>query len=395
LSVLVSDGNQRSTLAVVRSLGKAGIPVTVGESANASLAGSSRYCRRRLHYPSPEVDAEGFLACLRQELSGRDYKFLLPMTDVAMQVVSAARESLAPFVALPFPDSSRVRQVQDKGEVMRLARSVGIECPKTFMVDEGLSLDEIARTVSYPVVIKPRFSRFLKDERWAVGTVQYANDPAVLIAQYHRSNDLIPRPMIQERIQGEGRGVFLLLWKGELKAAFCHRRLREKPPWGGVSVYCESIPADQGLIEQSAALLQAIGWQGVAMVEYKVDPRDGQAKLMEVNGRFWGSLQLAIDAGIDFPLMLYRLALGDEVAPKFDYRAGVKSRWLLGDLDHLFIRLFRHGPPGVRPANEKSKLRSMLNFMKFYEPNLQYEVQRMDDFSPAWFEFRKYVLGHF
>lgn len=395
MSVLVSDGNQRSTLAVVRSLGQAGIPVTVGESANTSLAGSSRHCHKRLRYPSPEVDAEGFLACIRQELSARTYKLLLPMTDVAMQVLSAARESLAPFTALPFPDSSRVRLVQDKSEVLRLARSVGIACPKTFMVDEGANLDEIARTVSYPAVIKPRFSRFLKDERWAVGTVQYANDPATLIAQYHRLNDLIPRPMIQERIQGEGRGVFLLLWKGELKAAFCHRRLREKPPWGGVSVYCESIPADQGLIEQSAALLRAIGWQGVAMVEFKVDPRDGQARLMEVNGRFWGSLQLAIDAGIDFPLMLYRLALGDEVAPKFDYRTGIKSRWLLGDLDHLFIRLFRHGPPGVRPADEKSKLRCVLNFMKFYEPNLRYEVQRMDDLSPAWFEFRKYVLGHF
>jgi hypothetical protein len=83
------------------------------------------------------------------------------------------------------------------------------------------------------------------------------------------------------------------------------------------------------------------------------------------------------------------------VAPKFDYRAGVKSRWLLGDLDHLFIRLFRHGPPGVRPADEKSKLCCVLDFMKFYEPNLRYEVQRLDDLSPAWFEFRKYVLGHF
>jgi len=126
------------------------------------------------------------------------------------------------------------------------------------------------------------------------------------------------------------------------------------------------------------------------MVEFKLDRRDGQAKLMEVNGRFWGSLQLAIDSGLNFPLLLYRLATGENVPAQLVYKAGVKSRWFLGDLDHLLIRLSSpYGVDGLHHA-EVSKLRACLNFLKFYEPNLRYEVTRLDDPRPGWFEVKSY-----
>jgi hypothetical protein len=196
---------------------------------------------------------------------------------------------------------------------------------------------------------------------------------------------------VQEKVEGEGRGVFLLLWDGEVKAAFCHRRLREKPPWGGVSVLSESLPLDEELVGRSAALLRKLGWQGVAMVEYKLDARDARAKLMEVNGRFWGSLQLAIDAGMDFPLLLYRLATGEDVPAQRNYRAGVKSRWLLGDLDHLWIRLRHAQGPNGAPLGGGSRLRACLDFLKLAERGQRYDVMRAEDFGPAWFELKGYV----
>jgi predicted ATP-grasp superfamily ATP-dependent carboligase len=197
---------------------------------------------------------------------------------------------------------------------------------------------------------------------------------------------------VQELVPGEGRGVFLLLWDGELKGAFFHRRVREKPPSGGVSVLCESLPLDERLLEQSLRLLKAIQWQGIAMVEYKLDRRDNSAKLMEINGRFWGSLQLAIEAGINYPLMLYRLAIGEKVAPQLSYRSGVKSRWLLGDLDHLMMRL-KHSENSS--GDGSSRLRACLKFLKLYEKDMHYEVFKLDDPRPGWVETRHYLREAF
>ena len=391
MAVLLTDGNQRSTLAVVRALGSAGISVTVGESSRTSLAGCSRHCGKTIWYPSPREEREAFLQALEGELRAGGYKVLIPMTDITLQVISAARGSVLPLVHLPFPDDSHVAAVQDKRRVILQAKEMGIPCPETYFVQEGKGLEGLARQVHFPVVIKPRFSHYYRNGEWVSGAVQYATSVEMLIDAYSRIHQEIPFPLVQEKLQGEGRGVFLLIWNGELKAAFCHRRLREKPPWGGVSVYCESLPLDEAMVEKSFALLKALGWHGVAMVEFKVDPRDGLPKLMEINGRFWGSLQLAIDAGMNFPLLLYRLAMGEKVAPQFDYQVGVKSRWLLGDLDHLWIRLKHSRALNGAPMVGPSRFRTLLNFMKFFEPGLRYEVLRRDDPAPGWYELKTYL----
>jgi len=336
-------------------------------------------------------DGKTFLGFLQNELRAHPHEVLIPMTDVTLQLISAARQSFLPLVNLPFPDEAHVGLVQDKRQVILQALQLGISCPETHMFRESEKVTDLARQVRFPVVLKPRFSRFFRDGNWVSGRVEFADSPETLISTYHRMHALIPFPLVQERLEGEGRGVFLLIWNGELKAAFCHRRLREKPPWGGVSVYCESLPLEMGQVEKSFDLLKALGWQGVAMVEYKTDRRDGQSKLMEVNGRFWGSLQLAIDAGMNFPLLLYRLAAGEEVAPQFEYKAGVKSRWLLGDLDHLWIRFKRSRIINGLPYSGPSRLRTLLSFLKFYERDLRYEVLRLDDPAPGWHEIKSYL----
>jgi len=114
VSVLVTDGNQRSTLAVVRALGRSGVQVTVGETRLASLAGASKFCAKRVCYPSPTEEPEQFLSFLREELRRGPYKVLLPMTDITMQSVTSAQDSFMPLAHVPFPGQSQVTQVQDK-----------------------------------------------------------------------------------------------------------------------------------------------------------------------------------------------------------------------------------------------------------------------------------------
>jgi hypothetical protein len=149
--------------------------------------------------------------------------------------------------------------------------------------------------------------------------------------------------ILQQRIVGPGTGIFLLLWDGRVRAVFAHRRLREKPPAGGVSVYRESIVADPALVERSRRLLARLHWQGVAMVEFKIDAFTGTPYLMEINGRFWGSLQLAIDAGIDLdgrrsqPLVVGRCRsrARDVPAKRSRERAPTGSPGAMGDTRRL------------------------------------------------------------
>lgn len=391
MSLLVTDGDQRSALAVVRALGRAGISVTVGADCSPCLAARSRYCSASLSYPSPLSDPDGFRQFLTEQIESQRFEMLLPMTDVTMRLFAEIPESLRTSSGMPIPEGEKVRLSQDKCYMAEKAREVGIASPQTWIVGDPHEIQALAEILPYPVVIKPRFSWFLTDSGWRKGAVEFAKNSSELILKWQRIHDCIPNPLIQEKIEGEGRGTFLLLWDGQVKAAFSHRRLREKPPWGGISVLSESVPLDRELLQKSADLLNSIGWQGVAMVEFKIDHRDQQPKFMEVNGRFWGSLQLAIDAGVNFPLLLYRLTRGEKVEASFDFKTGVRNRWFLGDLDHLLISLTHsHGPDGL-PLGQGNRLKTLWHFLEFLGPGLHYEVMRFGDTGPGWYELRKYV----
>ena len=161
---------------------------------------------------------------------------------------------------------------------------------------------------------------------------------ADFLAAYASVHALDPRPIVQECLPpgGEALGVAVLMnFASEPRASFAYRRLREYPIAGGPSTLRESIWNPE-LRETAESLLSLLGWVGVAMVEFKVDPRDGRPKLLEVNPRFWGSLHHAIACGVDFPFLLYSLAMEGDVARVDEYQVGGRSRSLLhGDLLHF------------------------------------------------------------
>jgi len=384
--VLVTDGNQRSALAVVRALGAAGIPLVIGETEDHSLAGSSRYCAARVVYPSPLDSPQAFREWLLEQAASRRYGMLLPVTDITVQIATAAREELQQHVALPLPTSAQVELSQDKRALLPLANEAVLMTPRTWLRQPAEPLEQFAARLQFPVIVKPRFSKRWRDGAWRSGATRYVEDATQFVSAYRECEQVDPEPLVQEQISGGGIGVFLLLWNGELRASFCHRRVREKPPSGGVSVLCESVAPDTELIAASTRLLQRIGWQGVAMVEFKRDARTGVAKLMEINARFWGSLQLAIDAGVNFPLLLHRVAMGKSIPSPLPYRVGLRSRWLLGDLDHLLIRLRARDSLRL----EGSRWSACVPFFAWNE-NTRQEVLRRDDAAPGYFELKQYA----
>jgi predicted ATP-grasp superfamily ATP-dependent carboligase len=329
--VFVTDGHWRKTLAVVRSLGKRGLAVTVGESSRVATALFSKYCSRRVVYPSVRRHPEAFLAFLRQELEEGRYDLVIPMEEETLLLLAQHREEFAPVARFPMPPYQAIARARDKGWLLRHASQQGIPIPRTSWVEDVTDLDAIKDSISPPWVIKPRVS----SGSYGIAYVERGED---LPEAYRKVHNRFPFPLIQERIppEGEAFGVSALLDHGNhVKASFVHRRLREYPITGGPSTLRESISHPR-IEELGIRLLQSLDWYGVAMVEFKVDPRDNQPKLMELNPRFWGSLALAINAGVDFPYLLYRMARGEAFEPVRDYAVGLRCRWLLpGDILHF------------------------------------------------------------
>lgn len=392
LTVLVTDGDQRSTLATVRSLGRKGHRVFVAAAGQNSLAAASRYCAGELVVPNPLRNGDAFVAELERAVSAIGADVLLPVTESSLLAVLPARDRFS--AALPFPSADRFAAICDKALVLESARAQGIAVPLQQRLE---SAGDIATTWEgrYPVVLKPSRSVVFRSAAARAKTqVTYAADAASLDAALRAMDPGDFPVLLQQRIEGPGTAISVLIWDGELRAAFAHRRIREQPPSGGVSVLRESIPLDRDLLARSVALLREFDWNGVAMVEFKVDAATGTPYLMEINGRLWGSLQLAIDAGVDFPDLLVRAARGEHTAPVTDYQVGVKTRWEWGDLGHLHARLRRTPEELSLPPGAPGRLRTLAAFLATFASGSRLEVFRPSDPRPflretsIWFRNR-------
>jgi predicted ATP-grasp superfamily ATP-dependent carboligase len=397
--VIVLDGNQRSTLAVVRSLGKKGVSVVVGADAPRSVSVVSRYCEQSFVYPSPYSAPEEFMKVVLDRAKEFSGAMLLPMTDVTLSEILKGRDLLSEFVHIPFPSWDIYREISDKAALFRTALKLGVPTPKTYFSDDFSSVSEMisdGSKMGFPLVLKPSLSRIKREGKWSNTSVCYAGNSQ----DFERLVEEEPfrdHPfLVQEKIEGPGIGIFLLMKDGSLLARFAHKRLREKPPAGGVSVLCEGINPPQEALDAARKLLDHYGWSGVAMVEFKRDSRDGRPKLMEINARFWGSLQLAVSSGVDFPYLLYASVNGGETAAQENYRCGVKSRWELGDLDHLLIRFLRRNSDLRLPRDAPTRRKLAAEFIfDFFRPSVRHEVFRPEDPSPFLLELRQYVKTMF
>jgi predicted ATP-grasp superfamily ATP-dependent carboligase len=290
---------------------------------------------------------------------------------------------------MPTPDYKVFESISDKYGLTRQAVALGIPVPETIFVPDGQVSSVLDQIRSFPVVVKPGCSLVKHEDGWQKTSVHYADNTDDLADLYRRHQYLQGPSLIQRRVIGQGQGLFVLMKEGIPIEMFAHRRLREKPPSGGVSVLRESIPLDKALIDPALRLLEQAHWHGVAMVEFKEDQASRMPLLMEVNGRFWGSLQLAIDAGIDFPWLLLQMAKGQHVhVSEKTYRCGVKSRWLLGDLDHLFMRLFKSAATLNLPPGSASKWECVREFARFLNKDTFYEIERFNDMGPVVYQLK-------
>jgi predicted ATP-grasp superfamily ATP-dependent carboligase len=389
MKVLVTDGDNRAGLAITRSLGRAGHSVIVSASSDQSLAGMSRYCHGRFVFPDPLVKQDDFCIALLRFVQKEKPDVLMPVSEVTTILVTRHMDLLGRHCRIPFPPVKIVQNAADKSFVVKLAIQNRVPIPDTVFLDSPSELrvkNSSIYNLSFPLVVKPSRSRFLVKNKWQNGGTEYAGGPPELESILSRALPQAYPLLLQKRIIGPGVGIFFLADRGDILSMFSHRRIREKPPSGGVSTLRESYPIDPLLGDYSRRLVEALKWHGVGMVEFKKDNASGEYRLMEINGRFWGSLQLAIDSGVDFPLKLLHLAIGTEVKPDFNYRLGVKTRWFWGDFDALLMRLITPDSKLKLPPGSHSRGRSLLNFLAPHSSGQKFEILNIDDVRPWLFE---------
>ncbi len=388
MRVLVTNGDTRPALAITRSLGRLGHEVVVAAEKQPALAAASRHCAASETYPAPDRSSNAFVASIAEIVARRRIELLLPVTEIATTLLAEQRERLPSGCALPLPPTAALRIANDKARVLEMADRLGVPAPATRVIHSAD--DRWKLGLRYPIVIKPSRSRVVTTAGWVSSSVEYAANEAELSRRLQALPAELFPVMLQERIQGAGIGIFACYQGGRPVAWFSHCRLREKPPSGGVSVLCESIALDPIAVACAERLLTELHWHSIAMVEFKRSDSDGELKLMEINGRFWGSLQLAIDSGVDFPALVARIAGGESIDAPPAYRTGVRSRWLLGDLDRLLSILTRRTASLNLPASHPGRLRSLALVLNPVQ-SARSEVCRRDDRGPAWLELRQWL----
>jgi predicted ATP-grasp superfamily ATP-dependent carboligase len=303
--------------------------VFVASARPVPLAAWSRYAAARFRHAGETLAA---FAAVRRWAQGRGVEIVLPLGERACLLCNAERAAweAAGMTVGCAPDAT-LRRAFDKAETLDYAVRAGVRIPPTRFPMSLAECRAAAAAVGYPCVVKSRRSHTWTGTGFVADRgACYASNPTELEAAVRDRRDGEDWPLVQGFVPGSGKGVFALCNHGRSVAWFAHERLRDVRPSGSGSSLRRSAPLPARLRAPAERLLTALEWHGPAMVEFRDD--GSEPCLMEVNGRFWTSLQLAISAGVDFPRLWVAILSGEPVPAPNGYREGVTLRWLWGDV---------------------------------------------------------------
>ncbi len=388
-TILVTDAGRGSAIAIIRSLGRRGMRVIAADSSRQCLGFHSRYTGDRLVYPSPETNPQDFVEMLFNTVRQQAVDLVVPLTDAAILPLSQARDQFDGVCRLAIPEPETLELVTNKRKTLELARRLGVPTPKTCLVETTKEALAEAPSLGWPVVLKPMASRKFYEQKMSEGfTVSYAADHRQLAQQMSKYEGRCP-VLLQEYYPGEGCGVELLLYEGRPLAAFQHRRLHEIPVNGGASAYRQSSRLDPLLFDYAVRMMAALSYTGLAMVEFKMG-RDGP-RLMEINGRVWGSLPLAVLSGMDFPGLLADLyfdGLKDTCKdPITTYRVGLRARNF--ELDMLWILSVIRGKKRYAFLPMPGRVEGLKALLGLFNPANRFDIISLQDPLPGLYEIAK------
>lgn len=359
--ILITDCWTRKALSAVRSLGKEGIEIHAVSHTYIAPAIHSKYVKKKYIFPFPEdcpKDYEGkFLELIRKE----KFDCIITLDEAATEIALENRAEIENYSTLPLPSMEAFKSANNKWEVIKIAGSLGVPVPESYLPENDDEISAAIEKLRFPMIIKATNGSGSRG-------VKKIGNKEEFDKYYPEIKEKYGTPILQELIptEGQGHGVGCLVDKGQTIVSFSYKRLREYPVNGGPSTLREST--DNPLVkEYSRKLLEKLNWDGVAMVEFKMDVRDNTPKLMEINPRFWGSLQLAQVSGINFPYLLYLFSQKLPV-PEQSYKTNIRCRWVIpGDIFHFLTNPKRFK---IQPS-----------FFNFFDKDTYYDQYDRSDFK--------------
>ena len=318
---IVTYGRGWNSLAIVRSLGQRGIDVYCGEEAPLAPCFFSKYCKGHFQYPSPASEPEAFVDFMVEKVKGLapggDEPYVLMPVHKETFLLAEHRERFEPHIKLPVTTIDNIRLTDDKGRLATLAEDSGIRIPRTWQFDDVDELYRQAPELPLPLFVKVR--------KAAAGVgLRKVETREALVATFREFVDgygLAPAeyPLVQEFVAGDDYCVTTLFDQGDCVASMTYHNVRAFPRGTGAGVLRETIHNPDA--EATAIkLLMPLKWHGIAQVDFRITA-DGTPYLIEVNPRFFGGLPQSIAANVDYPYLLYQIAIGEPIPeqPEVDY----------------------------------------------------------------------------
>nr|WP_218647629.1 carboxylate--amine ligase [Sphingobium lactosutens] len=370
------------SLTIVRELGEHGVCVHGIARDPLAIAAVSRHCAAVI--PRPDGPASTWLPGLIARTGARAV-FAISENDL-IDLASLPPRMGDCHLLVPRPD--RLERVIDKRRTLDLAKQAGLRVPQTWQPQAGEDCAARVADMRYPLVAKwanpPDIMPALADAGLEWLKTEYIRTPEQLMALLDRYVPLGHWPMIQQYCRGVGLGQMLYMQDGHATLCFQHRRLHEWPPEGGVSTLCRAEPTGDHRAQMalSEKLLHILDWEGQAMVEYRYDAATGDYWLMEVNGRYWGSLPLAWHCGAHFAWEAYRRTVLGQDDPAPAPRDDLRARYMVPETKRLVRLLLKPGRIGD-PFFRRRPVADLLGYLLgFVDPRTRYYVFTPSDIRP-------------
>lgn len=377
--VLVLDANSRKALATVRSLGKRGLRVAALECSSALPvpAFSSRWCQQRFICPAEE-GTEAYLAYLEALLDSVQIRVIIPGSDGTIALVRQHRERLERRARIALASEAALSIAVSKEQTLALAQQLGLHVPAGVLLKSVDEIEGALHEIGLPAVVKPV-------ESWKEDEKQSYRVASQLVTTRAEARNAVEEltcgggtVLFQPFLVGKREAIILFYAQGTIHARFAYWSRREDPPLGGTWTLAQSMAYPPVIGEQTERLVREIGLEGYSQIEFRRDSQ-GTPYLMEINARLTAGLEHPIQAGVDFPYLLYQWASGGPIDTVNSYRTGVWMRYLWGDIATTFAAFQQRGRPGVT-----SPARALADFCLSCLLPVRYDYVDWRDLLPLW-----------